>query len=303
MNPFESTIDYPILFFKAYLKSDGLTYLQNKFLTANEPDFCYNPSKDAIYVQKMFPPGNLRGELLDEEFNTRDFYLTFPEFVQEEFEQQYIKSYNLILEKSKLNGQDQDNKLYRMILIDCLEMQKAVDSNPNQQFTKIINGYISRIITYVYQKFEKRYSDSLEIRRVKSYYLKRKEYNVTGFKLKTQTRNETLPEFIGYLRRHHFVTVKTKPAAILQFFQGEVPRSKIDWAKDLHELKYFIDLIYTDEILDKKQKQQWKYLDKVFTCQGQDLSGNWHRNNNKLKNNQKRKALEALVTMLRPPKY
>lgn len=303
MNPFESTIESPLRFLSSYLQYEGESYLHKQFVSADEVDFRFIPQRDAIYVQKRLLPGIVRGELLDEETNTREFYLTFPEFVQEEFEHQYILSHNLIHEQSKLNGKDQDAKLYSMILIDCLEMQKVVDSNEHLQFSKILNDCISRILTYAHRKFEQRYPNSAEIRRVKSYYEKKKESNITGFKLKTQTRNGTLLEFIGYLRRHSFVTAKATPAAILQFFQGKIPRSKIDWAKDLHELKYFIDLICNDEILDKKPRQQWKYLDKVFSCKGQDLSKNWHRNNNKLKNNQKRIALEALATMLRPPKH
>ncbi len=300
MNRVESSFDYPLSFLKRVAEPDGEEYLRFIFENPDEDNCWFNHVTGKLDCIKILPRNDKRGTLLDEETNEREFELSFSEFVEEELEKQIEISKNLIFEQSKQNGQDKDAKLYNIVLLDCLKMQKGIDSSTDHQFTENITRSISKILTYVYNKFESRYPKTREIKSIFSYFQKRKVTNITGFKLKFQKRNASLTEFIGYLKKHRFITGNTSASSVLEFFKGKIPRNKINWNKDLHELKYFIDSICYDDILDKKPKQRWKHLHEVFTCHGEALPKDWQRNNNKLKNPHKKQAIDVLADLLRP---
>lgn len=302
MEPFESTIESPLRFLFSYLKCEGESYLHRQFVSADEIDFNYIPARDVIYVQKILPRNTTRGEILEEKTNTCEYELTFSEFVQQEFDQQLKITKGLIYQKSTQNGDDQDKKLYKHILLNCLDFQISIDKSPELNFRPELNKFISQFLKYAYSKFEKYYPKTLEIQRVKRYYERRSDSNYTGFKLKPPPRNAPLKDTVELMFIKEFVTKHTKSESIHQFFNGEIPKpeKRIDWNKDLHELKFFIDQIYNDDILEKKKKQQWKYIKDVFTCNGEDLEEDWHRNHNKLKDVKKRQGVSKITAMLLP---
>lgn len=300
MKRIESSFEEPLLFLKRVIQPDGEEYLRYLFENPTESNCWFNQETGNLDCIRILPWNDNRGFLLDGETNEREFELSFQEFVQQEFEMQILSSKNLINKQSKTNGKDQDAKLYSIILLDCLEIQKAVDSDIDFVFYHLVYQYIRQILTYVFRKFENRFPNTIEIKRVNNYYNKKKESNLTGYKLKPQQRNSHLIDFFSYLRDHGFVTKKTRYTSIYEFFQGKIPKKKIDWNKDLHELKNFIDKICTNEILDKKPGQRWKHLNNVFTFHGDELPNNWHRNNNKLKDSAKKSAIDDLSNMLRP---
>ncbi|MDP2891491.1 MAG: hypothetical protein Q8P34_21310 [Bacteroidota bacterium] len=303
MNPFESTIESPLQFLFAYIKYEGESYLHKQFVSAKEIDFRYNPEGDVIYVQKILPRHQTKGEVLDEEKNICEYELTFVEFVQNEFECQYKISKRLIDDRSGLNGDDQDKKLYKQILVNCLEAQKYIDSLPDLNFITEINQFIRRTLSHVYRKFDIYHSKLPEIKLVKNYYLAKSNSNITGFRLKGEVRStRQFRIFVDYLFRKQFVTTKTNTVSIEIFLKGGFPKSKIDWCKDLHELKFFIDEMLNAKILEKNPGQPWKYFDQIFTKNGVQLPINWQKNHNKLKDPSKRQAIIDLCSILVPRK-
>ena len=300
MEPFISTIELPLKFLFSYIKYEGESYLHRQFVRADEIDFNYIPERDVIYVQKILPRNDTRGELLDEDTNTREYELSFPEFVQEAFEEQLKITKGLIYQKSKSNGDDQDLKLYIHILLNCLDFQISIDKTPELNFRPDLNNFISKVLTYVYNKFERDHSKTPEIQRVKRYYKTRTDSNCTGFKLKPPPRNAPLKDIIDRLYKNEFITKSKNSDSLNQFFNGEMPKHRIDWNKELHELKYFIDVIIEGKILLNKPGQQWKNMQNIFTCQGEELKRGWYKKHNKLKSPEKRLAIEEIASMLSP---
>lgn len=300
MAPFKSTIESPLQFLFSYLKWEGESYLQRQFVRADEIDFKYIPDRDVIYVQKILPRNKTRGEILDVDTNTCEYELTFPEFVQEEFERQLKITKGLISQQSKKNGDDKDLKLYNYILLNCLEIQISIDKTPELNFQPELNNFIDRILAYANYKFEKYYPQTPAYQRVKRYYKTRVDANYTGFKLKPPPRNAPLKVIVDRMFTKKFVTKHTKKESILQFFNGETPKLRIDWNKGLHELKFFIDEIYNDEILEKKKKQQWIHMQEIFICNGEELKDNWHKIHNKLKSPEKRQEVTEITALLLP---
>jgi len=300
MNPFESTIESPLRFLSSYLKHNGEIYLRKQFELSNEPDFCYEGTKGVIIVQKILPRNDLRGELLDTETNTREYELSWPEYVREEFQRQFEKSKRLIIDQSKHNGKDQDAKLYSRILIDCLEAQKHADSLPKLNFQAELNNYIQQILSCAKIHFEKYYPDTIELKRVNKYYEKGEKINITGFRLRSEFLNSYRNYFLERIYSHEFVSKDTSAISIMQFFYGRIPDNPINWIKDLHELKFFIDSLCTERYLQEMPKQQWKHLRMVFIHDGNELDLNWHRNHNKLKDGEKKVEIIRLIRTLYP---
>lgn len=296
MNPFESTIESPLRFLNSYLKHYGEGYLRKQYELSNEPDFCYDPAKEVIIVQKILPRNNLRGELLNEETNTREYELSWTEYVHDEFKRQFEISKRLIIEQSRKNGKDQDAKLYSTILIDCLETQKEIDSLPKLNFQADLNNFIQQILTFTFRKFNRYYPGITEIKRVDKYYKNRKEINLTGFRVHLQTAD--FEDFLKSLYSNNFVAKDTPTLSVQQFLTGKIPSVRINWMKDPHELKFFIDCLCNEKYLRKMPKQQWKHLRKVFIHDGDELEENWHRNHNKLKDIHKRIDIINLVSLL-----
>jgi len=206
----------------------------------------------------------------------------------------------LIYQKSKSNGDDQDLKLYIHILLNCLDFQISIDKTPELNFRPDLNNFISRILTYAYNKFEKYYPKTPQIQRVRRYCKTRTDSNCTGFKLKPQPRNAPIKDIVERMFTKEFVTGHTKKDSINQFFKGETPKPRIDWNKGLHELKFFIDEIYNDKILEKKKKQQWTRMQDIFTCHGEELKKGWNRNHNKFKSPEKRHEVTEITALLLP---
>src|SRR5665811_2191724 len=118
MDLFVSTTESPFRFLTSYLHKEGESYLHEKFVSAHEVDFYFIPDREVIYVQKNLHPNDTRGVLLDEETNTREYYLTFPEFVHEEIIDQILISKKLIYQQIKINTFGQNEMLYKAILLD-----------------------------------------------------------------------------------------------------------------------------------------------------------------------------------------
>jgi len=299
MNPFESTIDNPLRFLKAFFRFDGYSFLEKQFVNSDDPDFKYDNKLKVIIAQGILPREDQRGELLDEETNTREYEITFPEYVSNEFVKQFDITKKLIGNQSRHNSDGQDRKLYRMILIDCLELQKIADSDPNLPFKNDVNKYISSVLTYVYRKFNQYHSGIRELVGVMNYYNKQKS-NLTGFKLRTQPRNGSVVEFIIFLKMHGFIHRRTAKTSVIEFLDGKIPNTKINWIRDLHELVGFIKMLCDKSILEKKPGHPWKYLDKVFVRNSERLPENWNRNHNYLKNKEKIRRIERAINILRP---
>lgn len=143
------------------------------------------------------------------------------------------------------------------------------------------------------KNFEEAYQNSIN-RNVS----KQDDSNITGFKLKAQFSNKHMGDFYQQLITNGFILTLIDIKLFNSFFRGEIPERKINWRKDLHELKYFIDCICNDEILEKKPGQQWKYIDKIFTHDRKKLPENWQRNHNKLKDNKKKDIINLITDML-----
>lgn len=300
MDPFKSTTESPLRFLTAYLYNDGESYLQKQFESSALPGFTYIPERDINYVIKILPHGDNRGELLDEETNEREFELSFPEFVREVFIEQLKITKGLIYQQSKQNTDGHDLKLYKHILIDCLYIQKSIDNIPELNFKSELSKFNSSILSDAYNKFERYHPKTPEYQHVKQYFRKKTDSNCTGFKLNPPPRNASLKDIFERMMAKEFVAKgKMTEVSLHQFFNGEIPKSKINWEKDLYELKYFIDVIIDGGILLKNPGQQWKYMKDIFTCQGEVLEKDWNKNHNKLKSPEKRQAIENLASMLR----
>lgn len=301
MNRIESTLEEPLLFLKRVIQLDGEEYLRFLFENPSAANCWYNQETGYLNCIKILPWNDARGHLLDKETNEREYELIFPEFVKEEFDHQNEITKRLIYNQIKQNGKGQNEDLYSVILIECLEAQKYVDSKLDLNFKEYLNDFIRNILTYVYTKFEKRFPKTSEIQHVKKYYRTRNDSNTTGYKLKAEVKvGRQFKDFIEYLYRHEIVSKSTNEESIRQFFYCEIPKCKIDFQKDPHELWYFIKNICNDKILENMPGQKWKYLDQIFTCKGVDLKKDWCRNNNKLKDQEKRQPLFDLTLMLKP---
>jgi len=298
----QSTHESPLLFLHHYIQHDGTTFLRQRFVSYRASNYYYSEEQDVIIAQGILPRNDKRGELLDEETNTREYTITFKEYVIEEFQKQLTISKKLIREQSKSNTDGQDLKLYKRTLIDCLDAQKWVDSQRDLKFKKEIESLIRGILTYVHRKFYKYYSTIPEYKAVKDYYDNKRVGNITGFKLKTQVRNARIKD-IFELMLGNFISRKTNRKSFEQFLlEGAKPQSPIDWNRERNELWYFITKLCSEEILQNRPKQRWKNLDGVFTQNGTKLESNWYRNNNKLQNLEKIEEIDSLVRLFQPKK-
>ena len=296
---FVSTLDEPLKFFKSYLNLGGEDFLRSRFMSYYEPDGEYDEQKDLIYIQKSFPPGVQRGELLNEETNCQEYFLSFSEYVPEELVRQAERSFALINEKSQSAGNDQELKLYNKILIECTEIHRKISANVDLNFSIELDYIIKALVNKTFDKFEKYHPRTPLVIATKKYFQEPETLNQTGFKLKKQVRNSRLREFYDSLSAYSFIKDQDN-LSLNAFFNGEIPKRKINWTKELNELKYFIDCISDELILEKVPGQQWKYLDDIFIFQGEQLPYSWHRNHNKLKDKKKRASIANLTNMLRP---
>lgn len=299
MNPFESTIEDPLRFLKEFINGDGYSYISELFEISNDPEFKYDSERNVIIAQGILPRGDIRGELLDDETNTREYEITFPEYVSNEFDRQFDITKILINNLFHSNSDEQNRKRYRMILIDCLKQQKIADSNPDLPFKHDINRYLLRVLNYSIRKFNPYYSGLSELTQVNRYYQKQKS-NLTGFKLKIQLRNGTVDEFIDFMKDQGFIDRRTHNKSVKEFLDGNIPHTKINWIRDLHELVGFINILYDDSILVKKPGQRWKYLYEIFVWKGIELEFGWNRNHNYLKSEEKIRRIQEAIDFLRP---
>lgn len=297
---FISTDNDPLKFFKAYLKSDGEEYLKKRFESYDEPyDGVYDPEKKQICHQKCLQEGFQRGALLDEETNCYEYYIDFDEYVRDELTQQAKNSESCIQEKRKTNGDDQDLKLYKMILNECVDIHKEIIARTKLNFRIELGFLIHALYKKALELFEREHPNIPSSILAKRYFQKQKDPNITGFKLQSLIWYSKSREFYKSLIDQRYITTRDIKS-FDKFFRGEIPKPKINWRKDPHELKYFIDCICNDSILEKMPKQQWIYLDEIFTCNGAELPLNWHRNRNKLKDEEKKKTIDRLTNMLLP---
>jgi len=284
MNPFKSTIDNPLYFLKCYLNIDGESFLRDEFQAYSNHDYYYEPQDDCIHE-------------IDLETNKLIGIVSFTEYVKFRIETELKITKEFIYEKNRLNGKDQDAKLYATILLDCLAIQKYVDSKKELNFKEDINQFISQLLTIIYKKFERFHPKSSEIKQVKDYYKKKKNSNITGYKLKVVARNATIREIYDRMIEDQFFSKRFRFESFQQFFRGEFPKYQIDWTKELHELWYFIDQLSNSDSLEKPPGQKWKYIRSIFTHRGDKLPERWERNHNKLHDQSKRDAIDRIINM------
>lgn len=300
MEEFESTIESPMLFFISFIKLSGVEYLHKQFVYPEANYMFYCAERDVIEVEEHFPWGYSRGKLIDEETNKYAYDLTFPEFVKFEFDRQFEITKGLINRRSIQNGDDQDLKLYKRLLLFCIKFHKIIDSSPELEFKNDLIRFTKKLFVFSYKKFESFHPKTDLCKRLLAYHKNQRNTNITGFKLKAQIRNAPLRETIELMFNNDIVTRKTKRESLEQFFDGEIPKGKIDWYIHPNEIYYFIDKISDSEILDRKPGHKWKSLDQMFTNDGVELPANWYRNCNKLKDNGKKGKIDELVLMLSP---
>ncbi len=287
MTLFESTMEKPLFFLQCYLAKDGESYLRDEFQSYLEYDYFYDSESGCIHDVDL-DTGKLIG------------VITFPEFVRFRFKRELENTKGFIYEKSKLNGKDQDAKLYAALLLDCLNIRTYADSNEELIFREEINQYISQVLTYIYLKFERFYPKTPEFKRVKEYFEKRDNSNVTGFKLLTQVRNSPLRDIFSRMQDEKFISRRSRFASFEEFFKGEKPRFTLNWEKELRELWYFIHRLTKSGTLENPPAQKWKHMNSIFTYMGEELPKNWHRNHNKLQGQAKKEAIDRIIRMFQP---
>lgn len=300
MTPLESTTESPILFLHHYLQNDGKTILKERFSNEDEPDYKFDSDRNIIIAQGILPRNDKRGELLDEETNTREYTITFKSYLKKEFQKQLDLSKELIRVQSPKNTTDQNERLYRQLLTECLDIQKWIDSQIELSYSAEIENFISKILTYIWRKFNRQFPAIPEIKQVRKYFNTRGKPNATGFRLKPQPRNGSIDDFYEYLKGRKFISQRTKKESVVQFLKGQIPHNKINWKKGLHELAGFISQLCDDSILLDKPKQPWKHMDNVFKIDGEILPENWQRNHNKLKSDVKRAEIARAIHILKP---
>jgi len=293
---FVSTIDDPLKFFMAYLKDDGEDYMKLRFESYKEPDGEFDKEKGLIYIQKCLQQGIQRGELLNELTNCQEYYLSFPEFACEELVKQANISLTRIKEKNKSNGDDQELKLYKKIIVECVEIHKDLIANPKLNFSFELAYLIKAMHDKAIILFEK-YHPHIAISISSKKYFQDIE-DSTGFKLKAQVRISTMRDFYDRLIQHSYIANRDVKSFDV-FFHGGLPKIKINWVKELSELKCFIDCICQNTILEKVPGQKWKKLNQIFACKGEELSPKWYRNHN-LKDKKKKRLIEGIVSVLLP---
>jgi hypothetical protein len=296
----QSTNESPLLFLHSYLLNDGVTILRQRFTSHDTPDYFYSLERDVIVVQGILPRNDQRGELLDEKMNLREYTITFKEYVADEFKQQLKESKRFIREQSNKNTVDQNENLYKSLLVTCLNTQKRVDVTIDIRFSTEIDKYISGILTYIWKKFNAHFPAIPEIKIVRKYFKSRGKSNITGFKLKVQQRNGSVDDFYEYLKDRRFISSRTKKKYLKQFLNGQIPDKKINWIKAPHELVYFITQLREHPILHTPPKQPWKYLDLIFNNDGENLPQDWHRNHNKLKSQVKKNQITHAIHIIKP---
>lgn len=301
MDPFESTIEDPLYFFKSFLNYDAYSHLRKNF-ESKDPgnDHIYNQEKDTAINFSYSDLEEVVGYFEDGYAIPNEIEWTFDEYIHEEFLNQIRLSDSHILGKSKSNGYDQDLKLYDLLLRDLTDLQKGIDQNLELQFKDELTNGIRQILNHTLRKFNRIYPDIPAYKLAKKYFTGNRNSNFTGFKLKRQARNASIEYFIESLFQHSFVA-KIPTKYIKQFLEGQIPEKKINWIKDPHELKYFIEKLNKADILESRPGQPWKYLTEVFTCQGENLSKDWQRNHN-LKDSVKKQAIDDRCSMLLPQK-
>ena len=296
---FVSTLDDPLKFFKAYLRLGGEAYMHEMFTSYKEPDGEYDEGKDLICIQKCLPAGIHRGALLDEETKCREYFLSFPDYVNEEFSNQARTSDKLIRDRHTTNGDGQDLKLYKKILIDCVDIHKEIHSSIKLNFLLQLSFLMNALYNAAVELFERYHSKTSESIIARKYFQNIEDTNISGFKLKGQVRCHTLRDFYDRLIEREIIK-NNDIQSFDEFLRGEIPKRKINWLKAPHELKFFIDQLCDITILEEVPGQRWKYLDQIFICQGNELSPLWYKHHNKLKDKGKIALMIDITHMLLP---
>lgn len=131
--------------------------------------------------------------------------------------------------------------------------------------------------------------------------LKEKEhnYNTTRFKLKNVSPR-VISIFYDNMIQKRLIDSNTHEIQIEKFLNGETPDKKINWIREERHLKYFIEK-YCDKKANRTEVyngQPYKYCLSIFKINGEELSKDWNRNFNKLKNRDDIDTIKRVLSFL-----
>ncbi|MDI9564901.1 MAG: hypothetical protein QM301_12090 [Bacteroidota bacterium] len=251
-----STVDEPIRFFLQYPYIDRES-LYSLYKDTNEPDRYYDSKKNVVmvYVETRIDEDVTEGAY--EEY-------TFEDFLRSRFEEETQNSIQLITEIYRSKGDNENIWFYKRLLKAFVNHFERLKNYPDYPECELLPSSFLTVVNHAIKQYDQMYFFPL-IAKVKG-MIKVEGAVKTGYVIK----NEYKPRIIGFnneLINASIIDPNTKPEQWYPFFRGEFPKEKINWIvnKPHGHLWYFIKKIKESEILVAFPKQQWKYLDCIFT--------------------------------------
>jgi len=265
----ESTADEPIRFFLEY-HHGGHKLLHNQYKAINEPNRYYDPQKGAVVTFVVRRIDEIESETTLEEYPLEDF-------IRNSFEEEMQKSIQLISEVYRSKGDSENAWAYKRLLKAFDKHYERLKNYPDYPEYELLPSSLMTIVKHAIKQYDQMYSFPL-IAKAKRKLIAENAVN-TGYVIKKEYRPRIM-EFSRELISASFIDPNTEPEQWYAFFRGEFPQDKINWIVDRPDghLWYFIQQIEESKILLEFPKQQWKYLDHIFTFKGNSLPPKFYDN-------------------------
>lgn len=264
-----STEEEPIRFFLNFHKG-GRGILEWEYKRIDEPERYYNPEKQVVMV---FVETRIDEDVKE---GTYEEY-SFEDFLRSRFEEETQNSIQLITEVYQTKGDSENAFAYKRLLREFDRHFERLKNYLDYPECELLPSSLLEIVSHAIKQYDQFYDFDL-IAKVKK-KIKTEDIVKTGYKIKGKYWPR-IPGFNDALIEASFIDLKTTVEQWYSFFRGEFPRVKIKWIVDKPEahMWYFIKKIEESNILIEFPKQQWKYLDRIFTFNGNSVTPKFYDN-------------------------
>lgn len=252
----ESDLTEPIRFFLLYHRG-GRNILERQYKVLDDPELYYDRDKHVVMVYVE--------TLIDEDVTETSWEeYQFENYIRDRFEEETQKSIQLITETYRSKGNSENAFAYKRLLRAFDRHFERLKNYLDYPECELLPSSLLEIVSHAIKQYDQFYDFDL-IAKVKK-KIKSEDIVKTGYKIKGKYWPR-IPGFNDALIEASFIDPKTTVEQWHEFFRGEFPKVKIKWIVDSPSghLWYFIKKIKDSEILVAFPKQQYKYLDRIFT--------------------------------------
>lgn len=264
-----STAEEPIKFFLNYPKG-GRYILKWEYERINEPDRYYDVAKKVVivFVETQIDE--------DEKETTLEEY-SFEDFITGRFEDETLNSIQLITEVYRSKGDSENAWAYKRLLRAFDKYYEHLKNYPDYPEYELLPSSLMTIVEHAIKLYDHMFTFDL-IAKVKRRINAEGAVN-TGYVIKSEYRHRII-KFNDELIKALVIDRNTKPEQWWAFFRGELPQNKIDWTvkTPCGHLWRFIKMIEESKILVTFPKQQWKFLELIFTFNGKPVPERFYDN-------------------------